>query len=418
MQYNADRRKTLVSWTTPLYLSSKRYSGKVCLSKTDTFYNRLLYGKIHLMKNKFLIVLFVSSISSSAFALVNECPWINLTGADFAKIDFSFEKVVTINADQVQQDLNCLRIVLSTHYSLMLGTPNNAILARLDAAIKSAQATTNSDLVDKIFSFHDGYPDRHLSYSGGGVRKQSLTIDPVQVKLSEELSDEKIYERSDFTYFKPGHLGSALTEAQSNFIHYIQSNDRPLVIDLRGNGGGSSALAEALAENLFTATQPVPKATILQVESGLREITHALSAWIALGEAARKYVEAALAKTRDMSFSDLIKTEVSKTEERYYGVRANLYQSRIVVITDSGCLSACETIVEKMAGHPKVKFVGAHTGGALLYSNAMSLTLPNSGIYIYIPSRLDVYETPIREGYGYDPMVMATYIDLNKILEL
>jgi hypothetical protein len=390
----------------------------MCLPESGRFYSGRLFGRIRGMKYRFLIVFFASCFSASAFAIANECPWVNQTGADFAKIDFSINKVVTVNADQVQQDLNCLRIVLSTHYSLMVATPNNLILARLDAAIKSAKPMTNSDLVEKIFSFHEGYIDRHLSYSGGGIRKQSSTIDPIQVRLSEELSEEKIYERRDFTYFKPGHLGSSLTDAQTEFIRYIQSHDRPLIIDLRGNGGGSSGLAKALAENLFTATQDIPKATILQVESGLREITHALTVRIALGEEGKKYLEDAIEKSGDMRFSDLIKAEVSRTEERYYGVRANSYTSNIVVITDSGCLSACETIVEKMAGHPKVKFVGAHTGGALLYSNAMSFTLPNSGIYLYIPSRLDVYETTIREGYGYDPTIKTSYIDLDRILEL
>lgn len=370
------------------------------------------------MKYKFPIVLFAACFSASGFAFSNDCPWISQAGADFAKIDFSLEKVVTINADQVQQDLNCLRIVLSTHYSLMLGTPNNLILARLDAAVESAGAMTNGDLVEKIFGFHDGYVDRHLSYSGGGIRKQFSTIDPIRVKLSEELSEEKIYERRDFTYFKPGPLGAILTPGQSDFVRYIESHDRPLVIDLRGNRGGSSAMAKALAEKLFTANQAVPKARILQVESGLRDIGHALTIRIALGEQGKKYLNYAIEKYREVKFSDLIKTEVSTTEESYSGIRASSYTSNIVVITDSGCLSACETIVEKLAGHPKVKFVGAHTGGALLYSNAMSLTLPNSGIYIYIPSRLDVYETPIREGYGYDPTVRATYIDLDRILDL
>jgi len=369
------------------------------------------------MQNKFLTILFTIFFSLGALAFGNDCPWSNQTGADFAKIDFSFEKVVSINADQVQQDLKCLRIILSTHYSLMLAEPNSQILARLDAAIKSAKPTTNSDLVEIIFKFHDGYPDRHLSYRGGGVIKQYSTIDPVKVNISEELLEEKIYIRSDFTYFKPGHLGTTLSEAQSEFIHYIQTYDKALVIDLRGNGGGSSALAQALAENLYTPTQPVPKATILQVESGLRDITQALSVRIILGEVGKKYLDYALAKWGGMRFPDLIKTEISRAEEKYYGKRSNPYESKIVIITDSGCLSACETIVEKMAGHPKVKFVGAHTGGALLYSNAMSITLPNSGIYIYIPSRLDVYETPIREGYGYNPTVKTMYIDLNRVLE-
>lgn len=272
-----------------------------------------------------------------------------------------------------------------------------------------------------MFSFHEGFADLHLSYQVAGQRRRFKIQDPVRVTLSEDLEAERLYVRSDFTYFKPAFpLPPTLSQKQLEFVEYIQQNDRPLVVDLRGNGGGDNVFAEKLSNWLFTPDQLIPKSEVTQKEGPLQLIgfCNTIKRVFHDDASSTESCDEALRKFEDFAFLDLIKTTFTTTTQSYVGMRATPFQSQVILITDSGCASGCETIVEKLSAHPKVKIIGGHTAGALHYSNAMSLILPNSGIWIAIPTRREKFEKDAPEGYGYSPNVAIDHIDLETILSL
>jgi hypothetical protein len=46
----------------------------------------------------------------------------------------------------------------------------------------------------------------------------------------------------------------------------------------------------------------------------------------------------------------------------------------------------------------------------------MSFTLPNSGIWVRIPTLTQILENDAVEGIGYAPSVISDFIDLNKLV--
>lgn len=366
-----------------------------------------------------LLSFFIFGVGQIAFAS-GACPWTQWGASQFRNFNYDQSKFVTLTADQVQQDLNCLSLVLYTQYSLR-GSYPAAILPKVSKAIIEAEAMTNVELLDRIFTFHEGYVDTHLSYQVAGQSRRFKTKDPMQVTLSEDLEAEKLHVRSNFTYFKPGFpLPPSLSKGQSEFIEYIRQNDRPLVIDLRGNSGGDNVFAENLSNWLFTSDQPIPNSEVTQKKSPLQLIGHCNTVKVIFHDDVRstEACNEAFEKIKDLAFSDLVKTNFTTAIQSYVGLRSTPFQSQVILIIDSGCASACETIVEKLSAHPKVKIIGAHTYGALHYSNAMSLILPNSGIWISIPTRREKLEKDAPEGYGYSPNLVIDHIELENILNL
>ncbi|MGE0633902.1 MAG: S41 family peptidase [Pseudobdellovibrionaceae bacterium] len=326
--------------------------------------------------------------------------------------------MVDLSADQVGEDLACLKILLETHYAFNIIHPKNEIVFKLDRVLKNPTPMSSSTLLEKIFEFHEGTEDMHLGYLVGGLKKQVVTKNPVMVTLSEELEFERVYERPTFTYFRPESPMPSLTDAQRELTERLKVQDKPLVIDLRGNGGGDNDLAKALSESLFTQDQPVPVSEIAQIESPLQKIGFCATLFVIHKHKYRNYCEQVKAPLNHLPFSELIKTSITKMPAVYTGERSTPFRSPIVLITDSGCASGCETIIEKLSAHPMVKIIGAHTAGALLYGNPIYLTLPNSGIWVALPTRAEIYENDAPEAVGFFPDVPLTHVNLDAILSI
>jgi hypothetical protein len=357
-----------------------------------------------------ICLLFVRSTYSA------DCPWSRMSG--LAMMEFSYDDNFDafLTAQQVREDLECLKIVLANSYALRLQYPENLILERLTNAIAGAAPTNSKMLSDKIFALHAGWPDLHLSYQVGGGRSNRFeTQNPVNVAISEELEPEKIYERATYTYYKPGDLLPTLTQPQADFISYIKNNDANVVLDLRGNGGGDNTFGQALLDSLFTANQHIPQSQKSQVVGPLTFIGFCNTLRISYEVEGVHFCNQIKEMVSGLSFPELVSTSVEVEKIEYQGKRNEAYLSNIFVLIDSGCASACETIVEKIAAHPRATLVGAHTAGALHFSNPLSLKLPNSGIWIKIPTRFESFENDAPEGVGYAPAIETNFIDLDRM---
>lgn len=368
---------------------------------------------------RYLLSIFIVLVGviTPLIANATECPWVKQTGNDLLNALHPSDKIVNLSQSQVKEDLSCLKIILSQYYAYHITYPENQIVARLENALINPQPVSNVDLLNQIFSFHEGFSDLHVSYQAAGMQKRFETQNPVAVKLSEDLIDDQIYERDQYTYFKPGKLLPSLTAGQSSFIKYISKDDRPLVIDLRGNRGGDNTFAFALIDVLFTKDQHVPGSIVTQVSGAIPYIGLCVSTSIIYGDEVKDFCNQVKEQFGSLQFSQLLSKKLEVEKRQFLGKREALYLSPIILITDSLCTSACETIVEKLSAHPNVKTIGAHTGGALHFGNAMSFLLPNSGIWLAIPSRAEVYENQAAEGIGYLPNVESNYVDLDTLFD-
>lgn len=345
-----------------------------------------------------------------------ECPWLKLKGQDLLHFSYSDDVNRDLTSIQIQEDLACLKILFENRYVGQDSHPEINLVGRLNKLSLAATPMKSTQLLDLIYNLHQGVPDVHLGYQVNGLNKRYSGEAKKEVAISETLDSEKIYDRGTFVYFKPAEiLMPQLTDPQKSFVELIKKNDRNLVIDLRDVRGGGGPFPEELAENIFSTAQKIPQSKKLQVASGLSYIGLAVTTRIIYKDQIKDFFESVESMVKDKNIGDLISFRIEETLTDRVGQRSRPYQSKILLLIDGTCASQCETIVEVLSTHPNVSLVGQNTMGALHFANAISFTLPNSGIWVKIPSQTQVLENDAIEGVGYSPTVVSDFIDLNKL---
>lgn len=352
-------------------------------------------------------------------ALAAECPWIRSEGKDLLKFDSDQSIDRPLSAEQVKEDLSCLKILFENFYVARLGYPNIDIIQRLELEIAKADQTTSKNLMKRIFKLHEDMVDIHLNYSiwteRDSVERFSQQSND-EVTLDRQYNEENIIENSKYIYFRPGSLVTH-SKVQDEFISRVKETDKNLVIDLRGNPGGENYFGFALARALYTKDQKIPVATKLQVHSPLQRIGFGLTLLTFGHELAETAWSEVTREVEKLSFSEMLRYEIRKETEELIGERPAPFKSKVVLITDGGCISACETVVEKLSFLPNVKRVGANTAGGIHYSNAMTFILPNSGIVADIPSLHYQYEVDAPEGVGYPVDEHRSFVKLDNLFK-
>ncbi len=321
--------------------------------------------------------------------------------------------------EETKEDLECLKIILQNKYIASEFVPDIPLISRLEALINSANSKSNDQLLDDIFKLHSGFYDIHMGYKLNNSKKRFKSLSTAIVKSPTDYQFETLIKRKDHLYFRPKDLSNVLSVEQDELVRFLKSNDVNLVLDLRGNNGGDNEFAFELVRTLFTKDQHVPITTKFQLESTFKTIgliNTAIEVGFYEGTIeTKKLVEEAI---QGYSLNDLIPYTIEKEIESIEGERLNPFQSKIILLFDSGCASSCETIIEKLSAHPNAITLGRNSMGALHYSNAIKFQLPNSGILTYIPTLYHQYEDDAKEGVGYAPQYEFDVINLDKVMDL
>lgn len=362
--------------------------------------------------------LLIISLILPIYAVASECPWLEKDARALLNFDSdnSYEK--TLSKTQILQDLDCLRIIIENKYSGTDYFKDIDLLARIENAKLRSKASSTKELLKLIGEIHEGITDAHLSYSIYGEEDlRFFIVKNNTVELKQVFPEEKVIENDKYTYFKPGFLDNSLSENQVAFIKHINANNRNLVIDLRGNGGGNDEFAKQLVESLFTKDEDIPRTERIQVDSLFQKAGFCISLTINEYSSAPDFCKQVVASLAGKKTLDVIPFTLSRYTQIFEGKRLTKFKSEIVLLIDSGCASSCETIVEKISAHSNVRIVGQNTMGALHFSNAITLMLPNSGIIAKVPSLSHKYEFDAFEGEGYSPDILDYHIDLDKLFK-
>lgn len=203
-----------------------------------------------------------------------------------------------------------------------------------------------------------------------------------------------------------------------------------VLLDVRGNPGGSDNPVMELFSGL--TDQPLRYDDIEQLDSsvallgdiqGLRcDLARDKAAPELQDEWARE-LEALQAKL------DVWRAEGAEPWRRWEhhtltteGLAAEPWRGRLVVLTDRGCASSCETVPLLARQLPGSLVVGENTGGVGVFGEVKSFRLPRSGLGLGLGSKYFHHLDPaldIEEGVGYlpdlwldspDPVTAATAV--------
>ena len=365
------------------------------------------------------IILAVLTILNPVFA--NSCRWFDQTGKDFLSFDSNLSIVRDLSKDQVVEDLDCLQHILNHHYALTYEQKNTKISNRIDVLKKSVQDSSNRELIQEIFSVHQGYPDFHLNYmihDDPNSHQRFSRRENVETSYDQEGELDKFLRRDNHLYLRP----STFIEqkySQKVLIGVIQKKDHNVVIDLRDNGGGEDWFAIEMAKAIFTKEERIPSCTRTQLSSGFFEIGFAKTLFMVSHPHSMRFWDKVKEKYSNKTFQELFNISLDSSNRILKGTRERQYSKRIIILIDGSCGSSCETVVEMLGVHTNTIIIGENTMGALKYSNPMTLMLPNSGIIAQIPTLLHSYEIDSEEGVGYSPDIKkAKIIFADDILSL
>ncbi len=216
----------------------------------------------------------------------------------------------------------------------------------------------------------------------------------------------------EFMAARPGRHERLLAAQRSEIARAFAELDSTdaLILDLRGNDGGTDALGETVAKHLLG-----PGFTYFRLE------THASPDLAALPEFAgpglvgwlRAIPAIAFAIWRGLSSSAGRDARPDLPDAMYRPPRdpaVRPYAGKPVVIVDTGCFSTTDNLVACLADqHPRIRFVGRPTGGGTGAPRTL-VTLRHSGIEVtFCVMRVYRPRDELIEGRGTKPHVTVAW---------
>jgi hypothetical protein len=221
------------------------------------------------------------------------------------------------------------------------------------------------------------------------------------------------------------------TVEQRRIANLIANSDRPLIIDVRGVGGGAPEFNQLMQKALFAPGQETTYSKSATKEGWLKvlavtqmyyDMDQPVQTNPAVNEQKKKasrdhfadlvanwektmlnaYASYNLVKSVADVFPDNGETSISTG-------RKQPRKSPVVLLTDRGCGSQCDFFVSAIRHLPstKVRILGIPTAGRMNFGNAGLLVLPNSHLSIVTSIASNIHIPPASEGEGIQPDVFV-----------
>lgn len=237
-------------------------------------------------------------------------------------------------------------------------------------------------------------------------------------RLGTRANEFYFEEQGSYLYVRMPTMSPGISPKQQELIDFLTSkSERPIVFDLRQNGGGDDSFAYRLAEVLRSRSQKLPGISALNLES-LYSRASTANIFFVLWQKILRQGQTELAQRYERNyklyrekFRQAVLTGETMTSfstrtiapALRFGERAMPYSKPIVLLADKGCASACESMVELFRELENVRVIGLDTGGFLHFGNLGAMVLPHSKIAIWSGWTAFDFPSGVKEGLGYAP---------------
>jgi len=304
---------------------------------------------------------------------------------DTVKID----GVKELSPEQIRKEVSVFARILVNGYC---GWPFHSkplkqrVLSKLDKLFDADTPMSVDDFFEKLGDSIVKVPDRHIKVKLGD---RQIEREKDFINVGDNVgkgADYKIENSGDFAII-------AVTKSRPSWDRFMEQaktaidNAKAVIIDLRGNGGGSSLQTSLLAEYLYGADTPgctsvylrgTPEGAILREGNG------------GFG-------------TNDFDLSKdpfLYWTSKDTPYPEFSGIKNPVY-----ILTDRKVGSAAEMFITQMSRHPYLKIVGTNTAGCEIYGQCSRAVLPNTGIALQVGNKYRELEAGNIELKGYAPHI-------------
>lgn len=301
-------------------------------------------------------------------------------------------------------------------------------LKDLDSLANGNRSFSSASLRDAIDQILLTLPDNHLTarlLNGEESPTRMTSERKAQVGSNVLTDDRKCWQvtfRKKIPIISITRFPNPKDELWSGFKEAVirALQDAPgLIIDLRGNGGGSDIMATWLASRLFGYEPP---SVVAGYVSSLTPSTLALTAnnpkykILRLQQRGKPVPEYLIEdyRKRMQLFGEAMQGKLPV--ERFDPQPSSSNQSAplafnrpIYALIDAGCMSACESMLEAIEKHPRVITVGENTAGSVHYGNMGFVILPNSRVLVQMATIFAKFsDGRYIEKIGYAPKIKIT----------
>lgn len=326
-----------------------------------------------------------------------------------------------------------------------LSAPKNSYFTLAVREIRDIQKnykTTNTSLPTTI---------KISLYNPISSQDTTLTLIPVGRKGSSRLWDEKFesdfrlvndkdYDQQDINknLFKISdsigyiHIPTMLSKDDApeffdkinSFMLSIEKQTKALIVDVRGNGGGTRDLIYEFAkyfihpDSIYVVNATKQRSDIPLIKDDIENLnSRRLFTYSTLDKNEKRAVDSFL-----KSFSPMYNLESKKYSEYYFGLlnglklsKAGYFYSRpIYILANEKSFSAASVFVSAFKGLPNIQIVGVTTDGSS--GNSDRYQLSNSGIAIKISTMVSFQKDgKILDGFGTEPDIILER-DIDQIL--
>ena len=307
----------------------------------------------------------------------------HLVTPDFAQI---------MTADEVRHDISVLARIIIRGY---VGWPvHNDIIKRkvlvyLMKLYKSAHDMRVDQFADSITKVTTYIPDNHLTIAGARITTKRKPIDVGKNVGGDNIFYSELREDGVAVIaFPKMFCDEKVKELKDAFIKEYLDKSSALIIDLRGNGGGSSRYSDELAKYLCGTYIDNAKQTFVRTTPEAQKIQEEYkptAEWANLPES-----------------ENLV---LYKTGKHYTINPNNAYMKPIYILTDCRTGSSAEMFLLRMLHHPMVTVVGDNSRGMEVYGYMAQTYLPISKLIIRTGMHYRILEYENFELHGYKPNI-------------
>lgn len=340
------------------------------------------------------------------------------------------EKVPDITYADLKKDISTLLFTLDRAYggrAILPGSQYRDLIQNLNALKDKDTKTSSDQLCDKLAAIFSKVNDYHNTVKigqracGGSWPKGTVGSNSGSGDKNRTWSFfSRKYHQASVPILSLRTMSPDASPDWRGFLQTVQDlarSKKSFIIDLRGNGGGSTTNAFEMVRALYGLDKkddlPWPKKQVYHLQTPESWALTANYYWLTMQEyennnlSLPEYIPNAYRKFVQLN-QDAKKGLMPPVEIRHLGGASpnlkNAATAQIYVLIDRGCGSTCELVLEALEHLPAVHTVGERTTGVVQYGYAGWLFLPASHVVVQLSTQGTRYDDQRHvEKVGYAP---------------